>query len=116
MTTTKRRDVFWVEWEPGRGSEQSGRRPGLIVQTDSANSNRGYENTIVLAISSQAKRVSFHVPIQPTESNGLTKPSYVKCEQILTISKERLLKKMGTLSETDMKEVEKAIRTVLDLI
>jgi mRNA interferase MazF len=111
----KRGEIWWVDWSPGRGSEQQGIRPALIVQTDAANLNPKYPNTIVVAISTKGKPVPFHIPVQPSSQNGLSKVSYIKTEQLLTISKERLIKRIGVLEREVMEQVEKAIKLVLDL-
>lgn len=111
----KRGEVWLLDWSPSRGSEQAGFRPALIVQTDAANSNPGYPNTIVLAISTKGKPVPFHVALQPSRSNGLAEASFVKCEQVLTVSKERLAKKLGTINEKEMQQVTQALRLVLEI-
>ena len=66
-------------------------RPALVIQTDAANSNPRYPNTIVLTISTRGLPVATHVRLVPDRHNGLREPSWVKCEQILTISKDRLV-------------------------
>jgi mRNA interferase MazF len=111
----KRGEIWWIDWSPGRGSEQQGIRPALIVQTDAANLNPKYPNTIVVAMSTKGKPVPFHIPVQPSSQNGLSKMSYIKTEQLLTISKERLIKRIGVLEREVMEQVEKAIKLVLDL-
>jgi len=111
----KRGEIWWIDWSPGRGSEQQGIRPALIVQTDAANLNPKYPNTIVVAMSTKGKPVPFHIPVQPSSQNGLSKVSYIKTEQLLTISKERLIKRIGVLEKEVMEQVEKAIKLVLDL-
>ena len=111
----KRGEIWWIDWSPGRGSEQQGIRPALIVQTDAANLNPKYPNTIVVAMSTKGKPVPFHIPVQPSSQNGLSKMSYIKTEQLLTISKERLIKRIGRLEREVMEQVEKAIKLVLDL-
>ena len=110
-----RGDLWWVDWSPGRGSEQLGRRPALIVQTDAANHNPRYPNTVVVTISTKGRDVPFHVPLQATQHSGLATPSLVKCEQVLTISKERLESRLGAVSERELAEVDEAMRLVLDL-
>lgn len=110
-----RGEIWRVDWSPGRGSEQTGRRPALIVQTDPANHNPRYPNTIVVAISTKGRNVSSHVHIEPTDTNGLTDPSFIKCEQVMTISKDRLETRLGRLSPDDMEQVAAALRTVLEL-
>jgi mRNA interferase MazF len=104
-----------VNWSPGRGSEQTGRRPALIVQTDPANHNPCYPNTIVVAISAKGRNVPSHVHVEPTATNGLTAPSFIKYEQIMTISKDRLEARLGRLSPDDLEQVAAALRVVLAL-
>lgn len=83
----KRGGIWLVDWSPGRGFEQTGHRPALIVQNDYGNQTPNYPNTIVVAISTKGRPIPFHVRIEPSETNGLKAVSYVKSEQILTISK-----------------------------
>lgn len=115
MADPRRGQLWLVNWSPGRGSEQLGRRPALVIQTDAANSNPRYPNTIVLAVSTKGHPVTAHVAITPTPSNGLREESYVKCEQILTISKDRLMEQLGQFSSADLARVETALRKVLAL-
>lgn len=84
-------DLFMVDWSPGRGSEQTGRRPAVVVQTDAFNTNANYPNTVVVTVSKHGRDIRTHVKIERSVVNGLWKPiSYVKCEHLYTVSKERL--------------------------
>ena len=109
-----RGDIWWVDWSPGRGSEQTGRRPALVVQTDAAN-HSSYPNTIVVAVSTKGRDVPFHVSLEPSEENGLSEPSFAKCEQILTISKSRVTERLGRLGAADLGRVEAGLKRVLRL-
>lgn len=108
-------ELWYIDWNPGRGSEQTGIRPALIIQNDLANHNEKYPNTIVLAVSTKGKPVSFHIEITPSENNGLKEISYIKCEQIMTISKERLLNKIGLLENTYKVKIDKALNKTLNI-
>ena len=55
MKNPKRFEIWLVNWNPGRGSEQEGLRPSLVIQTDAGNINPNYPNTIVLAISTKGR-------------------------------------------------------------
>ena len=110
-----RGDIWWLDWSPGRGSEPTGRRPAVVVQTDVANRHLTYPNTIIVAVSRKARSLSFHVRVAPTETNGLRDVSYVKCEQMLTISKERLESRLGRLGDGDLERVDAALRLVLGI-
>ena len=111
----RRGDVFWVDWTPARGSEQAGMRPALVVQRDAGNLSTNYGNTIVVAISSRGRDQFSHIEIEPDEVNGLPKLSYVKCEHILTVSKDRLRDRLGRLDQEQMRRVDDTIKKVLSL-
>ena len=61
------------------------------------------------------KAVPFHVSVNPSEENGLKEVSFVKCEQVLTLSKERLIRRMGSLENERLNTVAAAIRRVLEV-
>jgi mRNA-degrading endonuclease toxin of MazEF toxin-antitoxin module len=86
-----------------------------VIQTDAANLNPRYPNIIVVAVSTKGKPVPFHVAVKPTIQNGLGELSYIKCEQILTISKKRLTRKIGILETEFLQQVGKAITLVLNI-
>lgn len=111
----RRGEIWSVDWSPGRGSEQAGLRPALVMQTDAATRNPRYPNTIVLAVTTSGRAVPFHVPLSPSTDNGLRTASSVKCEQILTISKDRLRDRWGRIGEAEMEAVEQAVALVLGL-
>jgi mRNA interferase MazF len=96
-----RGDIFLVELS-GKGNEQSGTRPVVIIQNNTGNK---YSPCIIAAcITSQTKKnIPTHVDID------LIKPSTVLCEQIYTLSKDRLIKKIGRLTENTMKLIDKRL-------
>jgi mRNA interferase MazF len=108
----KRGEVWLVNWNPARGSEQAGRRPALVIQNDIGNEKA--PTTIVAAISSSVKLFPMNVQINPPEG-GLDHPSIIKTSQILTISKARLEKRLGRLSRDSMDDVDRAIKLSLAL-
>ena len=108
----KRGEIWIVNWNPSRGSEQAGIRPALIIQNDIGNENAN--TTIVAAISSSVKLFPMNVKIETHES-GLHKPSIVKTSQILTVSKLRLQKKIGKLSNEKMNQINQAIKLSLGI-
>lgn len=117
MTTNIRRgEIYLVNWNPARGSEQAGQQPGLVVQNDIANAVSGYPVTIVCAISSQLKGYPSMVRIEPSEENGLTKISEINSAQIMTVQKDRLIARIGLLSATEMKQVTEKLAYMLTLI
>jgi mRNA interferase MazF len=111
----QRGQIYWVDWNPARGSEQAGRRPALIIQNDPFNRNDRYPNTIVAAISTSGRSVPTHIVLEPNEDNGLRERSYVKCEQVVTISKDRLQDFIGTVGQDIIALVDRALKRTLAL-
>ena len=110
-----RGEIWLVNWNSSRGSEQSGVRPSLIIQNDFGNKNPNFPNTIVLTISTKGREIPFHVKLIPNQLNGLSDISYIKTEQILTISKDRLMKKIGKVSNEELILVSNGAKLVLDM-
>ena len=108
----RRGEVWLVNWDPARGSEQSGRRPALVIQNDIGNDKAA--TTIVTAISTSVRVYPMNVPIIPPEG-GLDRPSIIKTSQILTISKERLEKRLGLISKESLLKVDRALKLSLAL-
>jgi len=111
---TRRGEIYWVNRSPGRGSEQVGLRPALIIQNDIG--NQYSPTTIIAAISTKAppKAYPFQVLISSSESS-LPEDSIIKCEQILTIDSSRLVDRVSKLTDAKMAEVDIAICRSLGL-
>jgi mRNA interferase MazF len=109
----KRGEIYWVDWNPARGSEQSGLRPALVIQNDVGNK---YSPTTIVAAFTTAivKNYPFTVIITAKES-GLPKDSTINLAVIMTIDKTRLTDKCGQLSEEKMAEVNEAIKASLGI-
>lgn len=108
----KRGEVWLVNWNPARGSEQAGKRPALVIQNDIGNEKA--PTTIVAAISSSVKIYPMNVEVKPPDG-GLDRPSIIKTSQILTVAKQKLEKRLGRLSETRMDDVDRAVKLSLSL-
>ena len=115
-TTPRLGDIVMVNWTPGRGSEQTGERPAVIVQNDNFNTNDRYPNTVVVTVSKTGRDIPTHVQVPQTSENGLWEPlSYVKCEQLLTISKDRVGRHLGRLTGEQTAQVAAALKRILSL-
>jgi mRNA interferase MazF len=113
MNTFPRRGEIWlINWNPARGSEQAGIRPALVIQNNIGNEHAS--TTIVAAISTAVKSYPMNVLLDPPQG-GLIKPSIIKTSQILTVLKDRLEKKLGVVEEKKMKEVDQALKISLSL-
>lgn len=116
MPSPRRGEIWDVNWSPGRGAEQQGTRPALIIQNDRGNASVSYPLTIVASMSRTERELPLHVRIAPNDENGLTDFTDVKCEQLMTIEKSRLLRKRGAITAEEMHRVDLALRVSLSLL
>lgn len=114
-TIPRRGELYVVDWNPARGSEQAGRRPGLVVSNDLG--NRSAPTVIVASITSRVseRRYPFQVRVPQAAGTGLTRDSTVNCAQFITISKDRLERYIGALPPELMRQVDAALRVALNL-
>ena len=111
----KRGEVYLVNFDPTIGAEIQKTRLALIVQNDIA--NRHSPITIVAAITSQ-----FDEPLYPTEvliqppEGGVTMPSVVLLNQIRSIDKRRLVRRLGVPTPATMQRVDRAMLISLGLV
>lgn len=100
----KRGEIYFADMGEGIGSEQNGIRPVLVLQNDVG--NKFSPTTIVALITSISKKMSLpvHFPIRK-ESSQLPQDSVVLLEQIRTIDKKRILKKISNLNDSQMNAI-----------
>jgi mRNA interferase MazF len=111
----RRGEIYLVRFDPTIGHEIRKTRPAVVIQNDV--SNQYSPITIVAAISSQFSSPPFprEIVIEPEES-GLPKRSAVILNQIRSVDRQRLAKKMGQISTQSMQRVDQAIRISLGLV
>ena len=111
----RRGEIYLVSFDPTVGHEIQKIRPAVVIQNDV--SNQYSPITIVAAISSQFSEPPFprEVVLEPADS-GLSKRSAVIANQIRSVDRLRLQKKIGRLSRQNMERVDDAIRISLGLI
>lgn len=109
----KRGEIYWVNWNPRRGSEQGGTRPALIIQNDIA--NKFSPTTIVGACSrAEVKEYPFIVFLEEGEG-GMPFQGHINLSAILTVDKSCLGDKIGELDDDKMDKVDEAIKHSLSI-
>lgn len=111
----ERGDIYLVNFDPTIGAEIKKTHPALILQNDI--SNRHSPVTIVAAITTQFKEPTYPVEVLiHKQDGGLKSNSVILLNQIRSIDKRRLIKRLGTLNNETMKKVGQAIEISLGLI
>jgi mRNA interferase MazF len=109
----KRGDVWLANLDPTLGSEIKKTRPVLVV---SNNINNIHSSVItVLPITSNVEKVFLFEVFLPAEIGGLPKDSKAKADQIRTIDKLRLIKKIGKINTTKLSLVDIALKVHLGI-
>jgi mRNA interferase MazF len=106
----KRGEVWWINFDPSVGGETQKKRPAVIVSNDI--SNKYLNRFQVVPLTSKVER------LYPSEAYITLndKKGKAMADQLTTVSKLRLISKMGTLSQEEMTAIGKAIKTQLDLL
>jgi len=112
MTEACRRgEIYLVNWSPGRGSEQTGKRPALVIQNDIG--NRYSPTTIVAACTTASVKAYPFIVHVSAEESGMGRDSSVNLAQIMTVERTRLERKIGELSRERMLEIDRALKNSL---
>jgi mRNA interferase MazF len=117
MADPSRGEIWLADLETGRGHEQAGQRPVLVVSDDAFNAGlAGLVMTIPLTSKvAKSRNIPAHIRVDPPEA-GLKTPSVILCDQLRAISKNWLGKAAwGSVSATTLVEVEKILRVLLGL-
>lgn len=102
MARILRGDIRWADLSPGRGHEQSGQRPVLVLSHDVFNEMSG--TVIAVALTSQPQTAGFPLILE-LQSKGLPKKSWVKISQIRNLAVERLGKRLGRARPEEISQV-----------
>ena len=105
----KRGEVWWTEFDPAKGVEVRKTRPAIILSVDQINRARG--SVIVVPLSTAPRP---YPPISVAVSSA-GRPSIAKCDQIRAVDKSRLTRRLGVLSQEELRTIETAVRQVLGL-
>lgn len=108
-----RGDIWTLNLDPTKGREQAGYRLCLVLSVDDFNEGPA-DLVLIMPLTSRERKIPLHVAVSPPEG-GLVKKSFVMCEAIRSISKERLIKKLGSLSNQTLAKVEDCLRILLSL-
>jgi mRNA interferase MazF len=105
----KRGEVWWVNFDPSVGGEIRKKPPSVIVSNDA--SNKFLDRVQVVPLTSKTEL------LYPCEAlvmfNGIE--SKAMADQLATVSKSRLFKHAGVLSDGDMLRINEAIKIQLDI-
>jgi mRNA interferase MazF len=109
----RRGEVWLVDFGDPMGREQAGRRPAVVVSSDLLNDSRAGV-VIVIPITTTYRGLPSHIEID-SGSSGLDEVSYAKCEDVKSVSEQRLVGRLGDVRDEAIFQIARALRFLLDL-
>jgi mRNA interferase MazF len=111
----RRGDIYLADLNPTQGSEQSGRRPVIIVSRDAINEHSPVVIVVPLTAAENKTRVYPTHVLLKCGAGGLTRDSIAVTEQVRAITKTRLTTFVGQLKREQMGAVSAALKIAMDL-
>lgn len=107
----KQREIWYADLNPVRGNEQKGYRPVVIISGDALNT---YLNIVIACpLTSRIKNYKGNVLLEPNNENGLPLKSEILTFHIRSISKERLVNKIGNISKEELSTLKQSLDDIL---
>lgn len=110
----KKYDLFWVDLNPVKGSEQAGIRPCVILQNNLANQSK-LQTVCIAPLTTSIRKTPTGVFIFPSDKNNLSEKSRIELSQMRAIDKQRLLDKIGKVDQSYCQELNKKICDFFDI-
>ncbi|MGB7294519.1 MAG: type II toxin-antitoxin system PemK/MazF family toxin [Candidatus Aminicenantales bacterium] len=110
MAQTLRGEIRWADLSPGRGHEQAGRRPVLVLSHDVFNERSG--TVIAVAVTSQPQQAGFPLTLE-VKTVGLPKRSWIKISQVRTLAVERIGKRIARLTPEELSRVVDGLNEII---
>jgi mRNA interferase MazF len=110
MAGVLRGEIHWADLNPANGHEQAGMRPVLVLSHDIFNERSG--TVIALAITSQPPKAGFPLAVE-LKTGDLPKRSWVKINQIRTLSTERMGQIIGKISQEELVQLIEGLNEII---
>lgn len=113
--TIKRGDVWLANLNPTRGSEQAGIRPVIIFQNDVI--NQFTTTSLTIPLTTNVRRAVLPSCVKITKGEGgLKSDSVALCHQLRVLDKTRLQRKLGSVSQQTIEEIENCVLFTMGII
>ena len=106
-------DLWLVDFGEGYPGEPASHRPALVIGPPDT-FGPDYPFVIVTPLTATDRALSLHIEVKATDDTGLHDTSYVQCELIRSISRNRLIHRLGAIDPKVSHQVVTVIRTLLN--
>lgn len=107
----KQSEIWYANLNPAQGSEQKGHRPVVIISGNLLNTY--LQVVIVCPLTTKIKGYKGNIVLEPDEQNGIAEKSEIMIFHVRSISKERLIRKIGSISDAHLAEIKQGLDDIL---
>ena len=107
----KQAEIWYADLNPTKGNEQAGYRPVVIISGNLL--NKYMKIVIVCPLTTKIKNYKGNVVLKPTKQNGLDNTSEILVFHVRSVSKNRLMKKMGEIAEKELELLKLGLNEIL---
>ena len=90
-------------------------RPAVVIQADALTELGSQSIALCLMSSTPLKAPLFRIGLEPTELNGLDKPSQIMVEKLFTVPREKIVRTIGKLNDDELVLLNRALSFVIGL-
>ena len=111
----KRGDIWDIDLNPTKGQEINKTRPAVVISSDGIGKLRLKIVVPVTEWQPSFEGNLWHVPLQPSAVNGLSKNSAADALQVRSLSLERFVKRRGRATKQELEEIVQALAAIVEL-
>lgn len=108
-------DIYLIDLGPVLGTEMAKRRPGIVISNDAANIAASRVSVIPVTSSGLEQVYPFEVLLPAAAGFGLDRDSKAACDQVRTLDKRRLGRRLGNVDESTVEKIKGALRLHFDI-
>ena len=107
----KQSEIWYADLNPVKGGEQKGYRPVVIISGNVVNTLLNV--VIACPLTTKIKDYKGNVVLEPNQVNGLSQKSEILIFHIRSVSKERLIRKIGTITSEQLEQLKQGLNDIL---
>lgn len=107
----KQGEIWYANLSPTKGREQAGMRPVVILSGNLVNSL--LDVVICCPLTTKVKGYKGNVVLQPDKTNNLATKSEILIFHIRSVSKERLTKRVGSITKLELEKLKMGLEDIL---
>jgi len=109
----KQGEIWLIDLDPALGAEMNKTRPAVIINDDQLGKLPLKIIAPITDWKEHYKIAPWMIAINPSSQNGLTKKSSIDCFQIRSVSQNRLIKRIGHITSSDILHVQEGIIKII---